>query len=114
MVTENKYLYVNRDVINNENLSVGARYLYIVLLELETRFKQEYDTAKEDYVIDKPDFYCSDKELATESDMSIATVRKYKRELKEAGVIRVRIGKWVNKRTREKSIVGYSAYILKH
>jgi hypothetical protein len=82
------YLQLSRDLFNNDRfkkLSQNAKWLFVVLNELEHRFTGK----KENY------FFRSNQELATDSGMSLPTLKRAKAELKTAGVIETWNMHWV-------------------
>ena len=81
------YLQLSRKIFTDcyRNLSRDAKWLYVVLNELEHRY-----TGK-----DENFFYRSNEDLAKDAQMSPSTLKKYKRELIESGLIEHWIGHFV-------------------
>ena len=100
------YLELTRELFTEEykTLSNGAKWLFVVLNELEQRY-----TGKGcDY------FYRTDEELAKDAGYSFNTFRKYKAELKESGLVEIWQGHFVDLNTGKKSEKKVSFYrILK-
>lgn len=74
-----KTVLVRRDLFTEKysDLSRDAKWLYVVLNELEHR----YTNGENDC------FYRSNEDLALDAQMSLATVKKYKKELVNSGLI---------------------------
>jgi len=73
------YLQITRHLFHGEkfqHFSKNAKWLYAVLCELEHRFTSEGKRKRTDW------FYRSDKDLAKDSQMSLATTKRVKQELK--------------------------------
>lgn len=100
------YLQLTRELFTEEykDLSNGAKWLFVVLNELEQRY-----TGKGcDF------FYRTDEELAKDAGYSFNTFRKYKSELKDSGLVQMWNGHFVNDETGKKSEKKFSFYrILK-
>lgn len=100
------YLQLTRELFTEEykNLSNGAKWLFVVLNELEQRY-----TGKGcDF------FYRTDEELAQDAGCSFNTFRKYKEELRDSGLVQMWNGHFVDKETGKKSKKKFSCYrILK-
>ena len=97
------YMQLTRRICDEEHvakLSIGARMLYVTLNELEQRFCQE-----------KQYFYRCDKDLANDMGVSINSLKKYKKELKENAQDLVKMGKgkkvYDNGKKSEKSFTTY-------
>lgn len=92
-----------------KDLSNGAKWLYVVLNELEQQFTSGKQNGK-NY------FYRADRDLADDAGMSEKTLRKYKKELKEkaSDLLIIEVGKFlVDEKTgkqSEKSITWYQIY----
>lgn len=73
------YLELSRKIFTDEHagLSNGAKWLYVVLNELE----QRYTGKNRDF------FYRADADLAADANVSIATLKRYKSELRESGLV---------------------------
>lgn len=96
------YLQLSRHLFADKykNLSINAKWLYVVLNELEQRYTGE----KKDW------FFRSDAELAADAGMSEKTLKRAKAELKETGLIEITIAHWVDKETGKKSRKKITAY----
>jgi len=72
------FIQLPREIFTEEynSLSRDAKWLYVVLKEDEHRYTSGKQNGK-NY------FYRSDKDLAADAQMSITTLKKYKKELKE-------------------------------
>lgn len=101
------YLQLSREIWTEKykSLSIGAKWVFVTLNELEQRFCGDGES---DF------FYRTDEELAKDTGYSIATLRKYKAELKKTDLIKVSYGRYKDKSTGKKSEERYTAYkILK-
>lgn len=81
------YLELSRVIFTEEyrELSNGAKWLFVVLNELEQRY-----TGKGcDF------FYRTDAELAADANISLATLKRYKAELRNSDLIQVWSGHFV-------------------
>lgn len=100
------YLELTRELFTEEykTLSNGAKWLFVVLNELEQRY-----TGKGcDY------FYRTDEELAKDAGVSIRAVKNYKKELRDTELVQMWNGHFVDKETGKKSEKKFSFYrILK-
>lgn len=96
------YLELTREIFTDEykDLSVGAKWLFVVLNELEQRY-----TGK-----DCNFFFRTDEQLVDDTGFSIKTVRKYKAELKKTGLVKMALGHWKDPETGKKSERHYTAY----
>lgn len=100
------YLELSRHLFAEEysNLSQNAKWLFVVLNELEQRF-----TGKEEDFFTRSDF-----QLAEDSGMSLRTLKRAKTELKSTDLIQIWKCHFVYKDTGKKSEQYYTAYrILK-
>lgn len=90
------YLQLSRHLFADKykDMSINAKWLYVVLNELEQRF-----TGK-----DKDWFFRTDEELAKDAGMSEKTLKRAKSELRESGLIEISLVHWiVDKETGRKS-----------
>ncbi|MCL2249111.1 MAG: replication initiator protein A [Oscillospiraceae bacterium] len=74
------FLQLSRIIFNDDNyksLSTHARWLYVVLNELEHRFTGE----NTDF------FYRTNRDLATDAQMSESTLKRAKKELEDTDLI---------------------------
>ncbi len=78
------FVQLSREIFTEKysDLSRDAKWLYVVLNELEHR----YTNGENDC------FYRSNEDLALDAQMSLATVKKYKKELVNSGLIQHWIG----------------------
>lgn len=95
------YLELSRKIFTEEykDLSRDAKWLYVVLNELEQRF-----TGKGcDF------FYRTDEDLAKDAGMSLATLKRYKLELRNSGLVKMWNGhfKYENGKKSEKKLSCY-------
>ena len=103
---EGHFLQLSRNIFNDERflkLTSSAKWLYVVLNELEHR----YSGTEED------SFFRSNEDLAKDSGMSLATVKTAKYELIDVGIIITKQIHWVHKETNKKSRKHITAYKLK-
>lgn len=72
---------LSREIFTEEyrGLSNGAKWLFVVLNELEQRY-----TGK-----DCDFFFRSDAELAADANVSLATLKRQKAELRESGLVQM-------------------------
>lgn len=99
------YLQLPREIFQSEEfkgLSVNARWLYVVLSELEHRFTNKKDNF----------FFRSNEELVNDAGMSLPTLKRAKKELKESGLVTIRQMHWVDKKTKKKSEKHITAFIM--
>ena len=96
------YLQLSRHLFADKykNMSINAKWLYVVLNELEQRF-----TGK-----DKDWFFRTDEELAKDAGMSEKTLKRAKSELRESGLVEITLAHFVDKQTGEKSKKKVTAY----
>lgn len=97
------YLQLTRRIFNEPELiklSINAKWLFIVLNELE----QKYTGAKEDF------FTRSDIQLAEDTGMSLRTFKRAKAELVKTNLVQTWKCHWLNKDTGKKSEQYYTAY----
>ena len=100
------YMQVSRAICDEEhtkNLSVGARYLFITLNELEQRF---CGRSGNDH------FLRSDQQLAEDMNVSVRSIKKYKAELREyaSDLVFMSKGRYVDRETKKKSEQEYTCY----
>ena len=98
------YLQLSRHLFADKykTLSINAKWLYVVLNELEQRYTGN----------DKDWFFRTDAELAEDAGMSEKTLKRAKAELKETGLIKVSLAHWVDKETGKKSKKKVTAYTI--
>ena len=102
------YIQLSREIFTPEyaNLSQNAKWLFVVLNELEHRFTGK----NEDF------FIRSNEQLAKDTGMSLSTLKIAKKELKENGTELVQMWQahYRNVKTNKLSTERYTAYrILK-
>lgn len=88
------FTQINRKLFKSD-LSWRAKWLYVVLSELEHQFTD--DKGKDDF------FYRDQKGLAKDTGMSVKTNIKSRRELEESGWIKSWRMHWVDPETGKKS-----------
>ena len=73
------YLQLSRELFSDQykELSVGAKWLFVVLNELEQRYTGS----------DQKFFYRRNAELAEDAGISLSSLKRYKEELQRAGLI---------------------------
>lgn len=100
------YLELTRELFTEEykTLSNGAKWLFVVLNELEQRY-----TGKGcDY------FYRTDEELAKDAGMPLRSMKRAKAELRNTELVKMWNGHFVDEETGKKSEKKFSCYrILK-
>lgn len=96
------YLQLSRHLFADKykELSINAKWLYVVLNELEQRFTGIKDNW----------FYRSNEDLANDAGMSLATLKRAKKELADSGLVKVSSMHFVDKETGKKSKKKVTAY----
>lgn len=103
------FLELSREIFTEKykDLSTGAKWLFVVLNELE----QRYTTGRTD---GEDFFFRSDKELAADAGISLTTLKRYKAELKKTDLIKTWGMHWKDPQTGKLSEKKVTAYrILK-
>ena len=99
------FMQVSRRIVNDEKykgLSLSARWLYLVLKELEHRFCSA----------EKHFFLRSDEQLAEDSGMCIATIKRAKKELKNTDLVKIGTGWYVNNEGQKvKHVTSYTLLV---
>lgn len=95
------FLQLPRDLFTEKyrHLSDGAKLFYVWLNELEQRFGD--------------DFYRTDSELAADTGMSIASIKRYKAELKKTDLVKIYMDHFVDNNTGKKSAERVTCYRIK-
>ncbi len=104
---DGNYLQLRREIFGEEykKLSVGAKWLYVVLNELEHRYTSGTEGS--------PDcFYRSNADLASDAGMSVATIKRHKKELVSAGLIQEWKSHFTNEKTGKRSEERVTMYRL--
>lgn len=96
------FLQLTRKLFTDEykGLSIRAKWLFVVLNELEQRYTGE----REDF------FFRSNEDLATDADMSLPTLKRAKKELIDTNLVKSWQIHFVNKETGKRSEKKVSAY----
>lgn len=96
------YLQLSRHLFDDKyfNLSVNAKWLFVVLNELEQRYCSR----------DKNYFYRTDNDLVEDSGLSLSTVKRAKKELIEAGLISCNLSPFISDVTNKKSKMHVTVY----
>lgn len=99
---QGKFLQLSRDIFKDDKfmqLNTTAKWLYFVLCELEHKFTGP----KEDF------FFRSNEDLSKDANLSMATLKRAKRELKESGYIKTFQVHWKGEdgKLSRKHITGY-------
>lgn len=100
---DGNYLHLSRKLFNDDkfaNLSINAKWLYVVLNELEHRFTGK----KEDY------FFRSNEDLAKDAGMSLPTLKRAKKELKDNNIVQFMKIHFVDPETKKKSYKHVTGY----
>lgn len=100
------YIQLTREIFTGQyaELSNNAKWLFVVLNELEHR----YTGQNEDF------FFRTDSELAKDCGFSPMTLKRAKAELKETDLVQVWQTHFIDKKTGKKSEKHFTAYrILK-
>lgn len=101
------YLELTREIFTDryKDLSINAKWLFVVLNELEHRYT---GTKQNDF------FIRSNKSLCEDTGMSLSTLKRAKAELVKTDLIETWSSHYIDKNTKKKSIEHYTAYkILK-
>lgn len=106
---QGNYLQLSRLLFRDDNeifntLSYQAKWLYVVLNELEHKFS---GTNKEDY------FWRSNEELARDTGMKLSTLKQAKKELQDKNVVQSWQMHWRDPTTGKKSEKHVTAYRIK-
>ena len=100
------FLQLSRAIFDGEHthLSKGAKWVFVVLNELEQRYCSN----------GMKWFYRSDEDLALDTGYSLSTLKKYKRELRENAPDLVKMGKchWIDKENNKKSEKYVTSYTI--
>jgi hypothetical protein len=97
------FLQLSRKLFHDpefQKLSINAKWLYVVLNELEHRFSGN----KEDF------FFRSNNDLAKDAGFSLPTLKRAKKELIESGLVQVSFMHWVDSETGKRSKKHITAY----
>ena len=97
------YLQLSRRLFNDDELNkltINAKWLYVVLNELE----HKYTGPNEAFC------YQSNENLAQDCGFSLPTLKRAKKELKDAGLIQTWPMHWIDKETGKKSAKHVTAY----
>jgi hypothetical protein len=101
------YMQVSRRIVSDEkykDLSINARWLYVVLKELEQRYCSGG--------VDSRQFFLrSDKQLAEDSGMSLPTLKRAKAELDTTDLVRIGIGWYTYKGRKDKHVTSYTVLV---
>ena len=92
------YLQLTRDIFTEEykNLSIGAKWLFVLLNELEHRYTKGCEDGRDS-------FFRSNHDLAADMGVSEPTIKRYKAELQRVGLIKVWQSHYVDMDTGKKS-----------
>ena len=93
-----------RDDGNFKDLSYQAKWLYVVLNELEHKFS---GTQKEDY------FWRSNEDLAIDAGMKLSTMKAAKKELIDNDIVQTWQMHWIDKETKKRSEKHVTAYRIR-
>lgn len=79
-------MQITRELVGEKysNLSIGAKYTFLVLNELEQRFCTD----------GKDFFFRTDAELAADVGVNEKTLQRYKRELRNTDLVSIGTGKY--------------------
>ena len=96
------FLQLDRKLFSDryKELSINAKWLYTVLVELEHRFTGE----EEDF------FFRSNEDLSEDTGMSLPTLKRAKEELRQTDLIEIWQTHWVSKETSKRSKKHITAY----
>lgn len=100
------YLQLTRELFTDkyQNLSINAKWLFVVLNELEQRFTGQTESF----------FTRSNSQLCEDTGMSLSTLKRAKAELQKTDLIYTWRCHFINRETQKKSTKYYTAYqILK-
>lgn len=86
-----------------KELSINAKWLYVTLNELEQRFTGSSD---------KGYFFRTDEELCKDTGLSLATLKRAKKELRESDLILIKYGHWVDPSTKKLSKKKVTSYTI--
>lgn len=97
---------LSREIFTSQysELSNNAKWLFVVLNELEQRYTGE----------EKDFFFRTDSELASDCGFSLKVLKRAKAELKTTDLVQIWQEHMTNQKTGKKSVIHYTAYkILK-
>lgn len=97
------FMQVPRSIVNDDKykgLSIGAKWLYIVLKELEHRFcggsgGREF-------------FLRSDQQLADDTGMSLPTLKRAKKELSNTDLVSIGTGWYTANGSKDRHVTSYT------
>lgn len=83
-----------------KELNTSAKWLYCTLTILENTY---FDKKVQG-------FFRTDEQLAEDTGMGVATVKRAKKELEKAGLINIKYVRWINKETGKQSTFRRTLY----
>ena len=99
-----EYMQLTRSIVNEyDNLSNGAKWLFVVLNELEHRFTTGREGGQ-DF------FFRTNAALAKDARVSETTLKRQKAELKKSGLVQIWQMHWTDPKTGKKSEEKVTAY----
>lgn len=100
------FLMLSRGIFSEQyaGLSTGAKWLYVVLNELEHRFTASNAQST---------FYRSDKDLAADAGISLPTLKRYKAELRKTDLVKMAPRHFIDPASGTKSEERITAYQIK-
>jgi len=100
------FMQVSRRIVNDskyKGLSINAKWLYVVLKELEQRFCGGQSNNNF--------FLRSDRQLAEDTGMSLATLKRAKAELVTTDLAEIRIGWYTSGGRKDKHVTSYKLLV---
>lgn len=99
------YMQVSREIFTEKykDLSVNAKWLFVVLNELEQRYTGEH----EDF------FFRSNADLANDCGFSLATLKRAKAELVKTDLIQTWQAHFIDRESKQKSEKHFTCYRVK-
>lgn len=101
---EGFYIQLSRNLFYDpgfQGLSVAAKWLYVVLCELEHKFGDQTGI-----------FYRTNRDLSKDTGLSLPTLKRAKKELLQAEVISAWQMRWIDNETGKKSEKHVTAFQL--
>lgn len=102
------YLQLTREIFSDKykELSTGAKWLFVVLNELEHKYASGSADAES--------FLRSDKKLAQDAGLSLSTLKRCKEELRKTDLVSIGIGHWItDKKTGKLSEKKETSYTIR-
>ena len=102
------FLQLSRELFTDKynSLSLGAKWLFVVLNELEQRFTDSPE-------VDDGLFYRTNEDLAADAGISVQSLARYKEELCQSDLIETGMMRWKDPQTGKRSKERFTYYRIK-